>query len=86
MRSTDQQRSEARRFFGDRLRQARKAAGLTQEALGAMIGLAQPEISSIERAGRTMPADLISAAASACSVDAGYFFADGEVSATPPSA
>lgn len=33
-----------------------------------------------------MPADLISAAASACSVDAGYFFADGEVSATPPSA
>jgi transcriptional regulator with XRE-family HTH domain len=43
---------DARRQFAQNLRQARLAAGLSQEALGNACGLHRTEVSLLERAGR----------------------------------
>lgn len=43
--------AEARAQFGAMVRQAREAAGLSQSALAAAIGMRQPDISGIELGG-----------------------------------
>lgn len=41
-----------RELFGQRIREARKAKGETQEELGALLGLKKAQISEIERGNR----------------------------------
>lgn len=41
-------------IIGDRAREAREAAGLTQEQLGKLIGASQPEVSRWEAGGRIL--------------------------------
>jgi len=43
-------------LIGSRLRDARKAAGLTQEQLERLAGVSQPHISAIERGEAELPA------------------------------
>jgi len=53
--------------FGHRLKAARKAAGLTQEALGALSNVSQKTISKIERGAQERSTEVVKLAA-ACEV------------------
>ncbi len=52
------------RLFGTKLRQARKAAGLTQEAVGERVGLSRPSIANIERGNQQVPLHMLASFAS----------------------
>jgi transcriptional regulator with XRE-family HTH domain len=68
-------RQEHRRAFGDRVRELRKQAGLTQEALAGAAGMDRSFLAEIE-GGRTNPSlDTMHRLADALGVDPGAFFA-----------
>jgi transcriptional regulator with XRE-family HTH domain len=52
------------RVFGNKLRQARKAAGLTQEVLADRVGLSRPSIANIERGNQQVPLHMLDSFAS----------------------
>lgn len=52
------------RAFGNKLRQARKTAGLTQEVLADRVGLSRPSITNIELGKQQLPLHMIEAFAS----------------------
>jgi len=60
-----------RRAFGDRVRELRTAAGLSQEALAEHAGLHRTYVGSVERGERNISLDNIYALAEALSVAAG---------------
>lgn len=59
------------RVFGDRLRTARKAAGLSQETLAHQAGLHRTYVSSVERGERNIALLNILTLATVLGVDAG---------------
>jgi len=60
-------------IIGSRIRAARKARGLTQIELGEVVGIAQPQVSALERgATRNPKADTLRALAEALDVSADY--------------
>lgn len=61
---------ELLREFGDRLRQARRAAGLSQEALAHQSGLHRTYVSSVERGERNIALLNICKLATVLDVDA----------------
>lgn len=67
----DESRSEALRTFGLRLRRARTAKKLSQEALGHEAGLHPTYISSVERGERNISLINILRLAQALKIDAG---------------
>lgn len=50
--------------FGHKLRQARKAAGLTQEVLADRVGLSRPSITNIELGNQQLPLHMLDSFAS----------------------
>jgi len=52
------------RTFGIKLRQARQAAGLTQEVLAERVGLSRPSIANIERGNQQVPLHMLASFAS----------------------
>ena len=52
------------RAFGSKLRQARKAAGLTQQVLAERVGLSRPSITNIELGNQQIPLHMIESFAS----------------------
>jgi len=50
--------------FGIKLRQARKAAGLTQEVLADRVGLSRPSITNIELGNQQVPLHMLDSFAS----------------------
>lgn len=60
---------DMRKTFGERLREARKEAGLTQKELAAKTGIAQPTISEAER-GDYGKSAYVAGLANACGVNA----------------
>ena len=52
------------RAFGNKLRQARKAAGLTQELLAKRVGLSRPSITNIELGNQQIPLHMLETFAS----------------------
>ncbi|MGD7003722.1 helix-turn-helix domain-containing protein [Corynebacterium halotolerans] len=63
------------RVFGDRLRAARKAAGLSQEALAHQAGLHRTYVSSVERGERNIALLNILTLATILDIDAGTLLA-----------
>ena len=59
-----------RRAFGDRVRELRSAAGLSQEALADVAGLHRTYVGSVERGERNISLDNIYALAKALKVPA----------------
>jgi transcriptional regulator with XRE-family HTH domain len=59
---------ELRRRFGERLRELREAAGLTQIDLSYAVGITQSGISKIERGATSPTLDVILRLAGACGV------------------
>lgn len=57
---------------GARLREARAAAGITQAALGAAVGVAQPSLAQFEAGVRVPELDALDALAQALAVRAGW--------------
>jgi transcriptional regulator with XRE-family HTH domain len=55
--------------FGAKLKIARKSAGLTQEELGARVGLSRVSVTNIERGAQHFPAHMLIALAKAVGVD-----------------
>lgn len=62
---------ELLRTFGDRLRAARKASGLSQEALAHQAGLHRTYVSSVERGERNIALLNILTLATVLRIDAG---------------
>jgi transcriptional regulator with XRE-family HTH domain len=62
-------RPAARERFAERLRAARKAAGLTQEAVGDRAGLHPTYVGSVERGERNVSIDNMEKLARAVGVD-----------------
>lgn len=60
----------------DRLREARKKAGLSQEQLASMIGVAKSTLSGYERDGREPTMNTLSKIMNALGVDANYLLQD----------
>lgn len=60
----------------DRLREARKKAGLSQEELASMIGVAKSTLSGYERDGREPTMNTLSKIMCALGVDANYLLQD----------
>lgn len=72
--------------FGDKLRSARKAAGLTQRELAKRIGMENSSICNWEK-GRSIPyVDTIESICGVLHVDPAYFFEGGEDSQKTPKA
>lgn len=46
-------------MFGTKLRQARQAAGLTQEIVAERVGLSRPSIANIERGNQQVPLHML---------------------------
>ena len=64
-------KSDLLQAFGTRLREARTAAGLSQEALAHQAGLHRTYVSSVERGERNIALLNIVALAGALNIDAG---------------
>lgn len=62
--------------FNDRLKQARQAAGLNQDQVGALVGLAKSTISQYENGSREPSMAAISKLMKALEVDANFLFQD----------
>jgi transcriptional regulator with XRE-family HTH domain len=67
-----------RLVFGDRVRELRLAAGLSQEALAEASGLHRTYVSSLERGQRNVGLDNIHALAAALGVEPARLFDLGE--------
>lgn len=67
---------ELLRVFGDRLRTARKAAGLSQEALAHQAGLHRTYVSSVERGERNIALLNILTLATVLHIDPGTLLTD----------
>jgi transcriptional regulator with XRE-family HTH domain len=72
--------------MGDRLRRARRAAGLTQRALAALAGVTHPGIRFIEREGRVPRVDITERFARALGVPAGWLAFGAELPFVPADA
>ncbi len=66
-------------MIGERIRQARLAAGLTLEALGAELGVTHTAIQKYEKGAMTPPSSQLLKLAQACGVRVEYFFRTQEV-------
>lgn len=66
--------------FAQRLKSAREDAGLTQAALGELVGVTQRNISDLEseRRGRRIEPPVVRALADALDVTAGYLLGDSD--------
>ena len=61
-------------FIGKRIRQQRRALGLTQKDLGCLVGVAFQQIQKYECGANRISAAMIPRLAVALSVDVGYFY------------
>lgn len=64
--------------LGSRLRSLREGRGLSQKALGEMVGAGQATISEIERGVQSPSLDLLCRLAQAFGVQPGYFLDEPE--------
>ena len=69
-----EQRAQSLLAFGARVRELRRAAGLRQEDLAAMVGMDRIAISQIERGQRDVGASRIAGIAAALEVAPGALF------------
>lgn len=68
MKPISQSDTDFFRLLGQRIAQARKDAGLTQQQLAAALGISQPMLASYEIGRRRLPASLLSPLAEALKV------------------
>ncbi len=71
-------------FFGDRIRDARKAAGLTQRQLADSLGVSNTSISNWEKGLSRPDADMIQKLCTYLSVQPNYFYGAENASGTDP--
>lgn len=75
--------------IGERLRQARQLAGLSQSAMGEAVGVTFQQVQKYERGANRVPASRLYEFAAVLSVPLAYFFEDfapDEESKHPPAA
>ena len=70
-------------FFGDRIRSARKAAGLTQRQLAGAIGATNTTISNWEKGLSRPDADMIQKLCAALQLQPNYFYGTAETENAP---
>ena len=70
--------------FGNRVREARKKAGLTQAQLGAAAGLSQAYIFEVETKGSNMTLKAMAAIADSCKVSLKDLIPDNEFESVTP--
>jgi len=75
---TDKTPTPHRIVFGDRVRELRLAAGMSQEDLAEASGLHRTYVSSLERGQRNVGLDNIVALASALKIEPAELFKDGD--------
>ena len=71
-------------FFGDRIRNARKAAGLTQRQLADSLGVSNTSISNWEKDLSRPDADMIQKLCACLSVQPNYFYGTENAPGTDP--
>ncbi|MFZ6848086.1 helix-turn-helix domain-containing protein [Undibacterium sp. RuRC25W] len=71
-------------MIGNRIRQARLAAGLTLDALGAQVGVTHTAIQKYEKGTMTPPSSQLLKLARACGIRVEYFFRTHEVELLEP--
>ena len=67
-------------FVGNRIKQARLKANLSQEKLASRLGKTQQFLPPFENGRRAIRIDLLAEIASACNVPITFFFVESEIS------
>jgi transcriptional regulator with XRE-family HTH domain len=78
--------AEKRAIVATRIREARKAAGLSQGQVAKMLGLQRPSVSEIEAGNRRVSADEIARLAELFDVRPGWLIGEGAQRADPRDA
>jgi transcriptional regulator with XRE-family HTH domain len=76
-------REQKRVIIATRIREARKAAGLSQSQVARLLGLQRPSVSEIEAGRRRVTADEITRLAELFDVDASWLLGEGAEKVDP---